>query len=458
MNVYLPPTPLIRDAVAVAVMTAVVVVTLRWFTQHLFRGAAAVHLRLLQGAVAIIGALTFIVGWSVVSYPPFANFLGSDASSYHVVISNYVDVLPAVVPPERWVDRVLFIGLLGWVQLLVGNNGFVSVLVNVLLIGTAVALTIDSAVRVLGPVPDRWSASHARAGLATALVVLATPAIPLWGGIPLREALVMLLVALVGNGAVRLVTGGPALQPMLLMLAGTVAMEFTRDVLVPVLLVGVTTAVLMRAVPATWWQRPFQIGRAALPAAAVGATFITLLVTPRLTRAATDVAETTHRMLVNLARRTATAVDPDLTHRTEVTATFLAFELPRGMARYLWGPPPGRLLLTHPLIYVDSLVWIAVTALVVIGVLAARGTTRSALVPLLAMALAGAALGGLTLGNYGIISRLRVGTGMALLPVAGLGLAYLTARWRSAPHRVTTSVPADRASAAGAGHLREVSS
>jgi hypothetical protein len=405
VNPRAPDTASFADAIGIVVAVALLCAGSRWLARRSLQEYSTCHRHIVGMALATSMLLTLAYGWMVVASPQLFDLLSTDAGSYHeaaVTISDHWYRLPATGYP----DRAVFLYLLAAVHWLFGANAFVSVVVNAALVGVSLMLVVDVTRLLAGPRP----------AVTAAVLFAALPVVPIWGGPPLRESLVMALTLGFANLAMRL-SQKPSPQRLLGMAVLFAVTARTRQVQVLAMLGGAGAGALAAALGR-------RRGRWALswvlPVGALLALAALLALGPRLSRYAWMAAETTQVTYRNLQFDAATSIGGP-GPLTPTSPTQLLLRLPLATVRFLWGPFPGELPLSHSVFYLEAVMWWVLTPLAALGGWLAAVWRRPEALVLATMAMIQAAIGGVTLGNYGIVSRMRLSVWVLLVPLAAWG-------------------------------------
>ena len=443
-NVLVPATPGLGEAVGVLLAVTLTIGWLHWLTRRLSRVLDASGARVLQLSSSLVLLGTLTAGWMIVSHPALWWALAPDAGTYQQLIEPMREALPAVVPPARLADRSLFLFLVAVTQRLFGGHAYVSVVLNAGLSATSMLLLARLTVRLD---PSRLS----RPGdpyptptyQVTAAIYASIPVVYLWMASPLREAMAITLMVVSLCAAVAYAQGSSTLSFMV-GVGAAAALGGVRPAHVPVALGTLLLALLLRAWPSIARRTP---PRSTLAVATSLLAALAVLAAPRASRASFGFLVTAQERFEHLSLGATTAIPP-LPPGTPWLETLT--HLPRMTARYLWGPFPGTLLAQRPLLLLEVIVWWVLTPMLVLGVLSiasqapSAGTSGSRVVTrrdhfaaALPLVAAGGTtlIGALTLGNYGIVSRLRVGTWVLLLPYAAIGIVATLERLRHTRRR-----------------------
>jgi hypothetical protein len=418
------------DALRVVLATLIGAAALRWLARQLVPPMGPTRPdRVLVGLAGVL-LLTLLAGWLTVTHEPLLVVIGPDGLRYQELANLLRADLPRITRPPILTDRTLYLLLVAGAQWVFGAHAYVTVVLNATFAGASYLLVVATTRELTGD-PGR----RERTGELAALVYIAVPIVHVWMGSPLREALTLVLLMTGVYAAVRFARGGSALW-----LAGSAGAAAglieVRPFYIPTLLVGTVTAGLLRLL-----ARPDQRRRWASRRNLLGASALTLVLTlwwapelSRLARWGLIRARSHHRALGDGG----TAL-PHL----EVDAGWgqAIGELPVAFLRYLVGPLEPAMLRARPPFLLEVPVWLALLLPLAVGlyVLLVRAATRqpAAWVPV-SVAAATALLGAVTLGNYGIISRIRLTTWLPLLPIVAIGLdsgLLAVARWRAHRHR-----------------------
>lgn len=434
MNPFAPTNPGILSALGVVVALGVVALILLALTRALLTPFTTRQRAIIGWFLGTLCVGTLAFGWLAISVPALRTIFVGDAASYHTVIADLSRALPDIVAPDPagWADRGVFLYGVALTQALFGINGYISVVVNVLLAGVTLLVMVDLTRMLAGR-----SVATAAAG-----VVALLPALVLWAATPLREILVLCLTVVCVDGAVRLARE-PNLRWLALTLLPAILMVRTREVQTLALAAAIAVAVAM----ATWDRLPVGARRAVThPVTVVLACVVALVVTvalgPQLHRAAESVAFQTQTTTFNL-QVADSPTTPALDRADPTSPAELAARTPRALVSYLWGPGPTATAPSLMMLEAASL-WLLTPLVLFGGWIALRTRCREVWI-LMAAAAPAALIGALTLGNYGIISRLRVITWLLLLPLAAWAIADLHTRWQARsfePVVATEDVPA----------------
>lgn len=396
-----------------------------WFlSKWLLEPFTAFQVQVIRLASAGAALLALVAGWLLIASPHFTDLLPGDWMEYHAIIADLSPRLVTGEGPSAFPDRAAFFYLLAAAQALFGTNGFVSVVVNATLAGATVLVLADLARRTVGR----------RAASATAVTAALFPALALWSGLPLREALVSLLLIVGVDIAIRVATMPPtttwgALGGLASGFVLLLAMSHTRRELLAIVSLALLTGWAINL-----WQRPAvrRISRrAGAQLAFAGLVFLVATsVAPDAYRATHTFAERAQNSFYNLHSGANTAIGPRPT-LVPTSPIQAVTEAPAAMARALLGPPPGPILVSHPHFLMDVLALWVLTPFTVAGVALAVARRGPLGTVLLLPALLWAAISGLMLGNWGIVSRMRLSSWLLLLPFAGLGLAEVHRRFVS---------------------------
>lgn len=417
MNPFAPTKPGFVDVVGVVAALGGVTLGLWVLWKLVLRSFSARERTVIGWFLALLCLVTLAFGWLAIGTPVLRSIFVADAAAYHHVILELGDGLLAGERPTDWTDRSVYLYGVAAAQSIFGQNGYVSVVVNVFLVGIAMLLTVDLARLLAG----RGTA------VATAVLVALLPALPLWSATPIREALVICLTVLAVNGAVRAARDG---WWWALALLATLLMVRTRGVQV----IALAAALAVAAAYFTWDRVPPPIRRRLRSRVVViGACLCMLTVSvafgPELHRTALSVAEQSQTTTANLQRIAESPTTPTLDRNAPTNPGALASRTPAALVSYLWGPGPTAEAPKLMVVEAASL-WLLTPIVLLGGGMAVARRERLSLIPV-AAAVVAALLGALTLGNYGIISRMRLSTWLLLLPFAGLALSEVWAHRRS---------------------------
>ena len=433
LSPLLPAEPAWWDAAGPLVLLALIAAWLVWLTRRLGRhldvatsriGGVTAG-RIVGVAVGVHVAVALAVGTVITADAELLAYAAPDAIGYQRTVDGLIAAPLDGPDPPRWADRGVYLYLAAFVQAVFGGRGLAIVVVNAALLGTSLLLLVDITRQLAG----------SRTAAVAAVLLAALPAIYLWAATPLREALVLCLTVWCVQSGVRAVAvseddageGRAGGLPWLLAAAvPLVLMNWTREAQVPALAAVVVVAGLLqfevRSAMSRWLARRWVLvaGSATLAAAV-------LALGPRLTRLAWRVSDRAAHHSTELTEEATTRVAM-FSHSRFLEPVELLVELPAGVIRFLFAPMPWQQPDGPVLLWLDAAVWVAVAVPVVAGLwLAVRARRRAALVPL-AAALVTAAIGAVTLGNYGIISRIRLHSWVLLVPFAAWALSAAVGR------------------------------
>ena len=416
------------DIAGPLVLLGLIVVWLVWLLRrqrhHLDVGACRIV------AIAVAGHVTIalVVGTVITGDAQLLRYATPDAFGYQRTIDGLIAAPLDGPDPAAWSDRGVYLYLAALVQGLFGGRKLAVVVVNAGLLGTSLLGLVVLTRQLAGP----------RAAPVAAVLGAALPAVYLWASTPIREALVLCLTVWCVAFAVRAAEGSSA--TLLGAGAFVVVMNWTRDVQVPVLAAAVVVAILLlppvRAWTSRWLARPSVLAAGSVVLAA-GA----LVAGSQLARLAWRVTDRSAGHSFRLAVDTTTQVEGIATPRP-LDPLGLLGELPVGIVRFLVGPAPWQPPDGPVLLWLDAAVWWGLAPLVVIGLWSAvRQRCRPALVVVVTVVV-GSVIGALTLGNFGIISRIRIHTWVLLVPFAAWAIVAAFDRFR-ARQRSGSSQPSD---------------
>lgn len=389
------------------------------------------HRSLTQQRIAIgLGAgiaafTTLLFGWSVVGAPALSESFGGDWRGYHDVTVQLSDELAVDARPSRWADRSAFFFVMAAAQRVVGAGAFTTVTVNAVMVGLIVLLLADIA-RVL---------LDSRASVAAAMLLAVIPGIPLWAGLPHREAMANLLVIAVAAVCVRFASdpeqgrwGLPVSSFAILMLLVTTYWTRREFAAVAVVMISLAAAVRLGRLPTVR-----RMCTAPLAQAGALMTLAALLVAAgeRLYMVLHWFAGRSQAQFFLLHGYGSTAIGPEAP-LTETSPSTLLVETPAALARAFWGPPPGAMLQTAPLTVIEAAVWWLLTPLLIVGIIHALRRRRFEVIILIVPAVFWAAISGLVLGNWGIVSRMRLTSWLLLMPIVAVGATVFYDRFIAA--------------------------
>lgn len=374
-------------------------------------------------AASVATVLTLAVGWLLIGTPRLTGLLAGDWIAYHRVTAELSDDLLGGTMPSRWEDRALFFYVMAVPHRLLGSSGFVTIAVNAAMVGTSIVLLADLTRRLGG----------ARPAVVVAWLAALLPPIALWSGLPLREALVLLLVVAGAWLGLRLAVGhGDRPWEVVGLLASSVALVtmtyLTRRDVVPVLALIIAVASMLRL----WrWpavrsllQQPF-----GLLAAAAAATTVVATVARPVYGWLDSFAVRAQVSFFDLQRGATSAIGRGPVLRPTEPLD-LVLQAPGALARALWGPPPGAMLGVQPLYVIDAAFFWLLTPLLAVGLIRCVRRRLMTVWVLVPPALLWAGLSGLTLGNWGIVSRMRILSWVLLLPIVAIGIDHAWSWWQ----------------------------
>lgn len=338
-------------------------------------------------------------------------YLGPDAYAYHQdaigIVRHWTDGVDLPRLPGGKEGYYYLLAGLYWVF---GAFQWTAVVVNAVLAAALVPMISDTTRRLFGPVPARYVAP---------LVVL-LPGLFIWTSQPIKEAPILLLIAIVANLGVRLVDGST--PGRLIGLAVTSGVLFTFRSFVGLALVGglVCGIALGR--------------RLVVSGVAVGASTVLLV---GLLMATSGLGYSGYQAAVRTDLRQASNVRLDLATVSsgfgadvDISTTRQAVSyLPVGMATFVLGPFPWQISGARQLpAVVDALVWWCLLPSLWRGYRAGRRLVgRKLLVVLLPTGVATVLLS-LVVANFGTVLRQRLQITVLLIPLIALGLAERSSR------------------------------
>ena len=408
------------DPVAVTLAVAGTMLWVRWLASRLLNDLDATSFRRVTLGAALVMLITLAVGWTTVTYPALWSVVAPDGAQYQRLIDGISSELPGVARPPQLPDRAVFLYLIAMAQWLFGAHAYVTVVVNAGLAATSYLLLVHMTHRLV-----RGTGLHPRTTQLTALLYLAVPIVHVWMASPLREALVLALLLTSLDASIRVAQGDDPAW-LLASVGAAAVLGGVRGVAVPAALGGLAAAAAIRSL-----QQPRLRAFLFAPGTLAIGSVISL------------VAFWSQRGSLGLLARE--AVTRARTHfvalgdggtalpRPEPNASLIEvlLLLPRDTVRYLVGPLDPAMLAARPQFLVDVPVWVALTPALLLGmwVLLVRTAQpdRAAVVLLLAVAPT-LVIGALSLGNYGIISRIRLVTWLPLLPIIAAGTQEMVAR------------------------------
>lgn len=330
----------------------------------------------------------------------------SDAHVYHMGAVKILQHWQLGAPgPSLPHGKEGFYYLLAGLFWMFGVHDIAGLVVNAVLAAATVPLVSDTTYRLFG----RESAAYAPP------LALFLPGLLLWTSQLLKEAAIVLLIALAANCAMRLgarISVGPVAGMITALVVLLTFRSFVGVVVAAGLLVGV--ALGRRSVVS---GLAAGLGVLALIAALVLASGFGYSGYQAATGSSLRQAELVRRDLANSAN-SGFAADTDIS----TPAQALSF-LPQGLLNFLLGPFPwqlggGRQLLVLP----DVLVWWLLLPSVWRGLREARRRGKASLV-LILPAMTTSALLSLVVGNFGTIVRERSQVVILLTPIMAAGLA-----------------------------------
>jgi hypothetical protein len=348
-------------------------------------------------------------------------FFGGDAVTYNDLAGILSDTWKhGGAAPALPGGREGFFYLLAGLYFVFGQHAESGLAVNATMAALIVPLTHDTTRRAFGR-----DAARIATPLATVI-----PGLIIWPAQLLREAAVLMLLALALNLATRLADRISVFG--ITILAGTVALLFSmRASTASLMAVGVAAALLLG-------QRRFAGGIAASAGAVTALVVLMLVLGLGLTGFKLITSTTLTQINIVRADSSASAVSGYFADADLSTGTHVVTYLPIGIAAFLFGPPPWlirgfRQVAALP----DLLVWWFLLPSLWTGLrIGARRIRRQILVFVLPALFVSAGLS-LIIANFGTTIRERMQVVIMLVPVIAFGFAQRRGRsWfrRGASH------------------------
>lgn len=398
----------LNDGVGAVLLPALAgILLLVWFVRYTTRSEPADHRRwvALWTSVAFTGHFALgLVIWHSLS---LTTFFGSDALAYNDLAGVLADTWKhGGAAPTLAAGKEGFYYLLAGLYFVFGQHPESGLAVNATMAALIVPLTYDTTRRAFG---------RDAARIATALATV-VPGLIIWPAQLLREATVLMLLALALNSATRL--AGRVSVSGITLLACTVALLFSvRASTASLMVVGVVAALLLG-------QRRFA-GSIGASAGAVTVLVVLMLVFGLGFTGFKLVTSTSLAQISSLhADSSASAVSGYLGDADLSTGAHVATYLPIGLAAFLFGPPPWLLSGFRQIFALpDLLVWWFLLPSLWTGLRSgARRIRRQILVFALPALFISAGLS-LIIANFGTTIRERMQVVIILIPVIALGLA-----------------------------------
>lgn len=421
MTTVAPDTYTAETALGLTLLVSAVVVGL-WMLSWMLLRTEQGHIWQWVALAATTGMwLTLAGGWLLTSAPMFVNLLPGDWTGYHRVIAELSEGVLGGAQPSRWGDRAVFFYVMALPSRALGSSGFLTVTVNAGMLGTSIVLLADLTRRF----------ADARIAVTAAWLAAALPGLVVHSSLPLREALVLLLVVAIAWIGVRLATG-PLQRPWEVVgLLGTTVVilslaVFTRSEIVPILASSTALALGVRL-----WRWPPAHRIVTKPVgwvlSAAVATGLLLVVARPLHLWMHDFVMTAQVSFLNLHRGATSGIGPEPQIAPSAPLDLVG-GAPLAVMRSLWGPPPGRLLTVQPLFVLDAAFLWVLTPFLVVGLWLALRRRLLVVAVLVVPALLWAFVTGMTVGNWGMVSRMRITTWALLLPLVAMGIVFLLER------------------------------
>lgn len=305
------------------------------------------------------------------------------------------------VAPGNTVGKEGFTLILAQVYQAMGHYPILGIMLNV----TVCALTVP----VIASAADRMGLSGRRSAWLAALF----PPMVLWGGLLLRESLIWLAIAIVARSLVGLSirTTFVDIGCLALGLIGLLWLRGTAAILVGT--AGLLTLIVIRRRPGP---------------AVIGLLLAGFIVATPLAARIGQITGAYNLDKINMSRTELTLADSGFAAVSYSDPLGALKALPTMIPRTLAGPYPWEWAGMNPLFAFDAVAWLLLLFWIARGLV--RTERRVALVlvgPAVAILLALA----VTSGNYGTLQRLRLLSGIMLIPLAAAGIATAKPQGRS---------------------------
>lgn len=356
-------------------------------------------------------AAHLLFGLLIQSSDTATKYLGPDAYAYHQdaigIVAHWTDGVDLPRLPGGKEGYYYLLAGLYWVF---GAFQSTAVVVNAALAAALVPVISDTTGRLFGPVAARCAAP---------LVVL-LPGLFIWTSQPIKEAPILLLIAVVANLGVRLVDGSTPGRLMGLAVASGILFTF-RSFVGLALVGGLVCGIALGR-------------RQVVSGMVVGASTVLLvgllMATSGLGRSGYQAAVTTDLTQASSVRLDLATVSSGFGADVDISTTRQAVSyLPIGAATFVLGPFPWQISGGRQLpAVIDALVWWCLLPSLWRGCRAGRRLVgRKILVVLLPTAVATVLLS-LVVANFGTVLRQRLQITVLLIPLIALGLAVRSSR------------------------------
>lgn len=418
-------------------------------TSIVFRNRVNLDRHTVMAWVIVTYVLTLGAGWAMIGSPFAPQFAsGADHFDYHLVIVQLTQTAQHFWQMDLWVDRIAFLQVMSTAQSVFGRSAYVTVTVNAVLSAATVLALADLA----------GKAARESLAAATAAAAVFLPGYVVWRAIPIREAMFVLTAIVAINCIVRLTYRDMPVRQRILTSAGLLAsaLAFTRLRAEGLILVGVACAVVAIASLAWYASRPTSLLNVAtrIGAIAMVAAAAVTMVGRDFYRAASIRVNAMAEQFKMLSEGAGTGIAlPFPSHLGPMEPWDFLVSMPTAVFRGLTGPLP--ILEPAPLfLTIDAVSSGVIASLAIVGI-ASQGSYRSWRMAIPTVpALAWIWVVGFSMGNWGIVSRMRVVALLLLLVPAVAGAEWLVhrsrTRGRSRDHKAYASTNHSVQAATGA--------